>query len=197
MKMLDCAQKSSEWYTARCGIPTASEFSKIITTKGKRSEQRLKYLYRLAGERVTGISEENYQSFDMMRGEEIEEEARQFYQIVTDNIVNPVGFCLADDGYGSSPDGLINDDGILEIKCPKLSTHVGYLIDDVLPLEYFQQVHGNLLVTGRQWCDFFSYFPGIKPFILRVTKDEIFHPLLQIELQAFCAELETIYQKLI
>lgn len=197
MKLFDCIQRSPEWLKARIGIPTASSFDQIITTKGEPSKQRQKYLYRLAGERIIGITEENYQNTAMVRGCELEEEARQLYEIVTDNIVTPIGFCLMEEGYGASPDGLIGEDGILEIKCPNLATHVSYLINYELPIEYFQQVQGGLMVTNRQWCDFESHYPGMKPFIFRVMRDEDFIRVLRNQLTLFCSELAMVYQKLI
>lgn len=193
MRLVDCEQKTPEWYAARCGIPTASGFDKIITTKGEQSKQRTKYMYQLAGERVAGVSEETYQSAAMIRGIEIEEEARDFYEFTTGEIVTKVGFCVSECGrFGASPDGLVGEDGLLEIKCPTLAVHVGYLLENKLPTDYFQQTQGQLLVTGRKWSDFISYYPGIKPLMLRVFPDGGFHQLLGAELSGFCAELEQI-----
>ena len=196
MKILDIAQRSPEWYKARCGIPTASEFNTIITTDGKQSKQRTKYMYALAGERLGGIVDESYQSFAMFQGIEKEEEARYLYQLVGEP-VQEVGFCLSDCGkFGCSPDGLVGDQGLVEIKCPLIYTHVGYLIDNDIPTDYYTQVQGQLLVTGRQWCDFVSYFPGLKPLIVRETPDEVFQKRLKAELDTFCSELDALVEKL-
>lgn len=197
MKILTLEQGTPEWHMSRCGIPSASNFDKIITTKGEQSKQRTKYLWQLAGETILGVPEETYQNGAMLRGKELEAEARGFYQVVTDADIEQVGFCLADDArFGCSPDSLVGEDGGLEIKCPNLSTHVGYLLDGVLPTEYFQQVQGNMLVTGRKWWSFLSYYPGIKPLLIMVERDEKFIKALDAELKKFCVELEETVEKL-
>lgn len=196
MKVFEFEQGSPEWHSIRAGRPTASNFDMLVTSKGEVSKQRTKYLYRLAGERITGMPEDSYQTLAMIRGNEVEAEAREFYELLR-GPVRQVGFCLDDsDSYGASPDGLIGDDGCLEIKCPNLSTHVGYLIEEKLPTEYFQQVQGQLLVTGMKWSDFVSYFPGMKPLIIRVERDEGFIESLKSELIEFCSELEHIVRNL-
>jgi len=198
MIIFDHEQRSAEWYAVRAGIPTASSFDKIITTKGEPSKQKKTYLYKLAGERITGKAEESYQNGAMQRGCDLEDEARNLYQIVMDNVVTKVGFCLSDGKakYGASPDGLVGERGLIEIKCPSVSTHVGYLLENKLPTDYIQQVQGELLVTGREWADFVSYYPGMKPLIIRVERDEEFLKSLQIELEIFCTELEEIVNKI-
>lgn len=198
MKIINCEQRSEQWYAVRCGVPSASNFDKIITTKGEPSKQAMKYLYQLAGEKISGKQEEQYTNNAMLRGCEMEAEARQMYQIVNDSIVEEVGFCITEGSYsfGCSPDGLVGQDGIIEIKCPQMATHVGYLLDGGLPTDYFQQVQGQLLVTGRKWCDFVSYYPGIKPLIVRVNRDEKFIKLLESELQLFCKKLDEVVTKI-
>lgn len=193
MKTYDFKQRSPEWYSIRCGVPTASNFDKIITTKGEPSKQMKKYLHKTAGEHITEVAEETYQNAAMVRGCEMEAEARALYEVITGEIVQEVGFCMDDsERYGCSPDGLVGKDGILEIKCPAIATHVGYLLDNKLPTEYFQQVQGSLLVTGRHWIDFMSYYPALKPFIVRVTRDDKFIKALRIELEIFCKELREV-----
>ncbi len=192
MKIIDCEQRSEEWFSIRRGIPTSSNFDKIVTSKGEPSKQREKYLYRLAGEVVSKSSEETYQNAVMIRGMELEPEAKNMYELVTGNAVQDVGFCMADGDYkyGSSPDGLVGEDGNFELKCPVMATHVGYLLKNKLPTDYFQQVQGSLLVTGREWCDFVSYYPGIKPLIIRVERDKTFISKLKTELERFCILLD-------
>lgn len=197
MKIVNCEQGSPEWFLARCGIPTASNFDKIVDGSGAPSKQRKKYLYQLAGERVIGKAEETYQNAAMQRGTEMEGEARSFYEMTTGQGVAQVGFCVVDSGiYGASPDGLVWDDGGIEIKCPMLSTHISYLIGKKLPADYFQQVQGGLLVTERKWTDFISYYPGLNPLVVRVEPDPDFQAKLKTELEAFCAELEEVVKKL-
>lgn len=195
MKIINCEQGSLEWFEARLGIPSSSNFDKIITTAGKPSKQREKYMYRLAGEAVSGVLEESYQNAAMLRGIEMEDEAKQLYTLITGNEVIEVGFCV-EEGYGASPDGLIAEKGCLELKCPLVATHVGYLLANKLPTDYFQQVQGQLLVTGREWADFMSYSPGLKPMIVRVNRDETFINALKIELAVFCEELRVVIGKI-
>jgi putative phage-type endonuclease len=198
MRTIKCEQGSAEWKLARCGLPTASNFDKLICADGKPSKQRIKYMYQIAGERIIGKPEESYKNEAMDRGNEMEAEARQLYELITGNTVEQVGLCLAEGKsiYAASPDGLVGDDGLLEIKCPILSTHVGYLLEGKLPSEYFQQTQGQLLVTGRKWLDFLSYYPAMKPLLIRVTPDKEFQKALQKELDLFCEELSDIEGKL-
>ncbi len=195
MIVIDCEQGSPAWFTARCGLPTASNFDKIITTKGERSKSRDKYLYQLAGEIIIGKPEETYKNEAMQRGIELEAEARGLYEFITGNIVKKVGLCV-EDRCGASPDGLVGEDGSIEIKCPSLAVHVSYLIEDKLPTDYFQQVQGQLFVTKRDWVDFISYFPEMQPLIKRVTPDVAFHEALKEELFEFCNDLENTVKKL-
>lgn len=198
MKILNCEQGSDEWKKTRCGIPTSSNFDKIVDTAGKQSKQRKKYLYQLAGERITGKSEDTYQNNAMLRGIETETEARKFYELINNVTVEQIGLCVTEGNaiYAASPDGLVNEDGLIEIKCPLISTHVSYLLDNSLPTEYFLQTQGQLLVTGRKYVDFVSYYPGLKPLIIRIEPDKKFLKVLQNELELFCEELEKIVNKI-
>jgi len=197
MKIINCEQGTPEWHAARCGVPSASNFDRIITLDGKPSKQRQKYLYQLAGEKITGTAEEIYQNEAMQRGKQLEDEARKLYEMLTEKEVKQVGFCLNKNPlYGASPDGLIGEEGLLEIKCPIISTHVGYLLENNLPNDYLQQIQGQLLVTGREWCDFMSYYPAMKPLIVRVIPDKEFQKMLKKELKVFCVELEEVIKKI-
>lgn len=198
MKILELEQRTPEWYVARKGIPTASSFDRIVTSEGKPSKQRTKYLYELVGERLGGIIDESYQSFSMIQGVEKESEARALYELIHEP-VKEVGFCISDCGkFGCSPDGLIGDHGGVEIKCPLMSTHIEYLLKykEEMPTDYYQQVQGSLFVTGRQWWDFVSYFPGLPPLIVREEPNETFQRLLKQELEFFCQEIDEIVRKL-
>ena len=198
MIVAEVLQGTPEWLAARLGIPTASGFDRIITTKGEPSKQAQKYMYQLAAERITGAKEEGYQNGVMQRGMEMEAEARAMYEFITGNEVKTVGVCYPDEkkAYGCSPDGLVNSDGLVEIKCPTSPVHVAYLLSGELPAEYFQQVQGQLLVTGRKYVDFFSFYPGIKPLLVRVDRDEIFIKALDAELRVFCKKLDEVTKKL-
>lgn len=198
MIALEIEQRSEEWNKARLGIPTASSFDKIITPQGKPSKQAMKYLYTLACERVTGVKEEGFKSSAMDRGTAMEEEARQFYEMLRDCEVKTVGFCYKDERklFGSSPDGLVGEDGILEIKCPIASTHVAYLIGENSPEEYYPQAQGNLYITGRKWADILIYYPGVKPLIIRWERDEPFIKELETGLESFSKNLEEMVKRI-
>jgi len=166
-------QGSPEWLAARLGIPSASMFAKLVTTKGIWSASADAYINQLVAERLTGEREEVFQSHHMLRGTELEPDARDLYSLMSDAEVTEVGFCLHDTlSAGCSPDGLIGEEGGLEIKAPAPSTHVEYLRGGVLPSKYKQQVMGCLWITGREWWDFVSYHPTMKPLIVRVERDE-------------------------
>lgn len=193
--ILEMEQRSAEWFKARAGVPSASEFDKIVTLTGEASKSRKKYMYQLVGEKLGAIVEDSYQNQAMLRGIELEAEARSLYEIARDS-VKEVGFCLHESGFGASPDGFVGEDGLVEIKCPTLAVHIEYLLNNKLPVEYVQQVQGQMLVTDRKWNDFVSYYPGVKPLIVRVERDEKFISLLKSELVLFINELNELVKKL-
>lgn len=171
----DIEQGTDEWLKLRLGIATASNFSKIITGTGKESASLPKYALELATELLLIEPEQSYKSEDMIRGNELEQEARIAYEQFTFNAVDQVTF-VSNGDWGCSPDGLVGGGGVIEIKCPKSTTHAKYIYDDKLPTEYVQQVQGVLMSTQRNWCDFVSYHPNFcdkkKLFIKRVIRDE-------------------------
>ena len=199
MRIIDCEQGSPEWWQCRQGIPTASGFDRIVTpAKGELSKQADAYIYELIADRIMGVPEnvESFTSREMQYGIDTEPEARAWYQMETGLMVRKVGFCVADDGsIGCSPDGLVDPDGGLELKCPLAKTHVGYLMQGGLPAEYKLQVHGSLVVTGRSWWDFVSYCPGIKPVMIRVEPDE-FTAKLRDALESFAFRYAAMWAKM-
>lgn len=176
MKTFHFPQYSPEWWRVRRGVPSASNFDKILTPKtGKVSACALNYICQLVGD----LHDPSYgtvtepQSAAMQIGIEREPEARRYYELTRDCEVQQVGFCLDDSGrFGCSPDALVGSDGGLEIKNPSAAIQVRYLLAETLPDEYAPQVHGQLLVTGRAWWDFLSYAPGLPPLLVRVTPSE-------------------------
>lgn len=194
----DIKQGSEEWFKLRAGVITASNFDKIITSTGSPSKQAQKYIYQTAGEAILGTQEEGYSNTWMERGKELEPKARGLYVLKTGKEVRQVGFCFKDEKkiVGCSPDGLIDPDGVLEIKCPKLSTHTEYIDKDKLPVKYQRQVQGVLYVTGRKYCDFFSYYPGMKTFHITVERDEVFIKQLHAEIEKWVIKLNLIIKKL-
>lgn len=176
MKIIQCEQNSDEWFQARLGIPTASEFSKIITSTGKASTQANDYMNRLLAEWMAGEPLEKWDGNQWTeRGHELEMDARTYYEMTKDVDVLQVGFVTTDDGSaGCSPDGMVGDDGMTEYKCPSPGIHVSYLLANKLPSAYVPQVQGSLWVTERDWCDFSSYHPVLDKLIIRVHRDELY-----------------------
>ena len=191
-------QYSEEWWEARRGLPTASQFSRIVKGNGEPSTQRKAYLYECAAVRITGIYKESFTSAAMQEGHDREALSRMIYAMEKECSVDEVGFCISDCGrWGASPDGFIGDDGLLELKNPAAHTHVEYLIKGKLPSAYVQQVQGELLVTERAWADFCSYSPKLPVFILRVDPDVAFMKKLESALIEFSEELDDICSKII
>jgi len=169
-------QGSEEWLKLRLGVATASNFDKIITTTGKESESLKKYALQLATELMLETPEPSFKNDVMARGNEIESLARDAYQEDAFKVVEEITMFKSDCGnFGYSPDGLVDDDGLVEIKCPIATTHFKYLLDNKMPTDYWQQVQGGLWVSQRKWIDFVSYnsyFKDKKLFIVRVERDE-------------------------
>lgn len=193
MKILDFPQGSFDWLQARVGMPSASQFKNIVTSDGKRSKTRQKYLYQLAGEKIVGRRDETYQNDAMRRGVELEPTARELFVMTTGIEVQEVGMCVHDSGiFSCSPDGLISENSGIEIKCPSISVHIEYMLGNKVPSDYYQQVHGSMLVTGRDEWFFMSYYPGLKPFIHLEKRDKEFCEKLEAELYLFDADMSEI-----
>jgi len=190
-------QLSDEWFQLRLGNPGASNFSKIVTTKGEPSKQAQDYMYQLAGELVAQQAEISFVTPWMERGTQLEEEARSLYALVNNCAVERVGLIYYDERKDrhASPDGLMDYKG-LEIKCPMVKTHVKYLLDGKLPTEYFQQVQGSMYITGYKVWDFVSYSPGLPMFQITVERDEKFCKKLDAALDEFCGKLSEVVERL-
>jgi putative phage-type endonuclease len=173
----DIEQGSQEWLQLRLGVATASNFDKIITSAGVESKTLKEYAFELASDSLLTEPEASFQSEAMIRGNQLEEEARSYYSFVTDNKVEEVTF-IKKGNIGYSPDGLISDNGLVEIKCPLKKNHLKYLIDNKLPTKYKAQVQGGLYISQREYCDFVSYHPLFKDekkmLVIRVERDEEF-----------------------
>lgn len=197
MRMLNLTQNSEEWLQARRGKVTASSFSKIITpAKGDKSTSATVYAYEIIAE-LMGAENESFSNGFTEMGHEREDDARSVFEFITDLKVDQVGMIVTDcERIGCSPDGLIGDDGGLEIKCPKASTHIKYLLDGTLPLEYKTQVQGSLMVSERDFWYFMSYHPQLPPFILKVERDEEFIAKMQSHINDFLSDVEIKIKKL-
>ena len=198
MIIADIDQLSDEWLRAKAGLISASSMDKVVTSKGVLSQSHKAYMYQLAGESFIGRRAESYQNATMLRGIVLEPVARANYAWDNDVEVREVGICYKDEKkrIGCSPDGLISEDGGLEIKCPEIHTHIQYLLEKKLPTTYFQQVQSSLFITDREWWDFMSYYPGLPDFIIRVYPDKAFHANLDVILKTFVFELDEMIEKL-
>lgn len=196
-------QRTAEWFEARTGCLTASAVADILTSKktGKYNKSRESLMNTIIAERVSGNARDNFTSAAMQWGIDHEDEARTAYEVHTGNLVELTGFIPHPEVkyLGASPDGLIDDDGILEIKCPNPATHISYLRGGVVPEEYRPQVLLQLVVTGRKWCDFVSYDPRAKElafFCVRWAPTQEERDALLEECKKFLEETEEVLKKL-
>ncbi len=181
-----CDQYDDKWDSLHSGIPTSSKFDKIITPTGKSSSQWKGYAHHLIAERLLRRSVNTFTSEWMARGLELEPDAVGMYEMLNDCEAKQIGFVTTDDGLiGCSPDRLLGEKGLLEIKVPKPDTHVGYLLTSEISENYRPQLQGQLFVTGREWVDIFSYHPELPPSQIRVVRDESYIGFLENQLWEF------------
>lgn len=205
VEIIDCEQGTEEWFRARMGIPTASEFRTVMAQgpggygAGDPKERR-RYMLKLIGERITGEPMEHYSNKHTERGHEMEPDARALYEFLTGNVCTPVGFVRnrTTNGYliGYSPDSFIGDKGALEVKSKLPHLHFECLLSQKIPHEHYAQCQGGLWVSERDWIAFMSYWPNTPPFIQVVERDENFIRFLASELAEFCEDMERV-QKII
>ena len=182
MIVLDCEQGSPEWIQARLGIPTASRFDQILTPKTlKPSASAHGYMCECMAEYMIGEPLDQATDGYMRRGTKMEDLARKWYELQNDCDVRQVGLCLRDDGRAAcSPDGLVGDDGGVEIKVPGAKKHVGYMLEPGdLVRDYWLQIQGGLWITDRQWWDVLSYNPAMESVLQRVMPDAEVHALFE------------------
>lgn len=192
MKIHTCLQGTEEWLRLRAGIPTSSDFDKILTPGGKPSKSAEGYMYKLLAERLMGHPCTEFMSRWMDRGSQMEGEAVSFYEFQRDIETVKVGFITNDAGtIGCSPDRLVGDDGLLEIKVPSEQVHMGYLLGSGSAYEAYKvQMQGQLWISGRDWNDSLSFHPELPPALLRIERDEAFIRLLAEAVETFSLELE-------
>jgi putative phage-type endonuclease len=177
--MVEIEQGTPEWFAIRCGKVTASRVADVVaTTKTGWGASRANYAAELIAERLTGEAAEGFTSSTMQWGTDQEPRARASYEFYRNVDVQQVGFVIhptiADSG--ASPDGLVGEDGLIEIKCPNTATHIDTLIKQVIPAKYVTQMMWQMACTGRKWCDFVSYDPrlpeSMQMFVRRIDRDE-------------------------
>jgi len=187
-------QNSEEWFALRTGKFTASTFKDLFM--GKTTQGYQDAIYKVAFERLTNESPESFTNEWMARGTELEPEARAWYEFERDVKVLNGGFFEYNDWIGASPDGLVGEGGLLEIKCPKYSTLMNYLMNKELPKNYYYQVHGQMLATDRKWCDFIAYHPKLPRLVLRVERNKDIDKEILDKLFKAIKEVEQIINKL-
>jgi len=196
-------QGSDEWKQSRIGKATASRISDIVAkTKTGYSTSRANYMAQLVVERMTNQVAESYSNAAMEWGIENEEFARAAYEAKTGNMVDQVGaidhprIALS----AASPDGLVGDDGCLEIKCPNTATHIETLLGDEPAKKYYDQMQWQMVCANRSWCDFVSFDPRmpahLQLFVKRIERNDIYIAELESEVIRFLAELDDKVKKL-
>jgi putative phage-type endonuclease len=191
-------QRDADWYAARLGKATASRFKDAIAAlkSGAPAQAQRDYLTELVVERLTQQPIQRFQNAAMTWGTEQEPAARAAYERITGRIVEETGFVCHDTLMaGCSPDGLVDWDGLIEIKCPYSSAnHIETLLNG-MPAEHIPQVQGQMWITGREWCDFVSYDPrmpeALQLHVQRIQRDEAFIADLERRVTSFLAEVGT------
>jgi putative phage-type endonuclease len=200
MRLIDCTQGTDAWKAARLGKLTASRIHDAVArTKTGWGASRANYMAELIAERLTGVAQEGYTNAAMQHGTATEPEARAAYEFFANVDVVQVGFVLHPDfdDCGASPDGLIGDDGVLEIKCPNTATHLETLLTCAVADKYVKQAMWQMTCTGRRWVDFCSYDPRMpermRLWVSRIERDE--EKITQLEFEAVTF-LDELHQKL-
>ena len=189
-------QRTPEWFAARLGKVTASRVADVIAkTKTGYSASRENYMAQLVVERMTNTQAESFTNAAMQWGNDQEPFARAAYEIKQGVMVEETG--LVDHPTipmaGASPDGLVGEDGLVEIKCPNTATHIDTLLTQTVPAKYITQMQFQMACTGRQWCDFVSFDPRMPAkaqiFVKRVLRDDVFIREVESEIKKFLAEV--------
>lgn len=191
-------QGSDAWFNIRIGKVTASRVADVLAkTKTGYSTTRDNYMAQLVCERLTGQKGESFTNAAIQHGTETEPLARAAYEARYDVLVDEVGFVPHPSIImaGASPDGLVGEDGLIEIKCPNTATHIETLLSESVPNKYYTQMQFQLSCTRRKWCDFVSFdnrLPTeLQMFVKRVPRDDMYIKLIEDEIVKFLAELDT------
>jgi len=191
LEIFNDEQGSLEWFAARLGIPTASQFHTVMA-KGKgggASKTRETYMLKLIGERMTGELMDNFNNAHMERGKRLEAEARDLYAVTKGVWTEPVGF-LRRGRVGASPDSLVDETGLLEVKTKLPHLQLEVLLANKLPAEHRAQAHGQLWIAEREWIDFVSYWPGLPQLIVREYRDETYIAEIKSAVDEFNEEMD-------
>lgn len=188
-------QGTPDWLQLRAGKFTGSKF---YTLMGKKSNKGYyDELYRVAYEKMTGnVAENDYKNADMERGNTEEPIIRRLYEKEMNIFVDEVGFVEKNEFVGFSPDGLVGDTGMIEIKSAKYNIQIDRLLKNVLPPLHKWQVYGGLWICEREWLDYISYNPNLPIFKIRVYRDEKIIKELEIRINEAIEEVQEIISKL-
>lgn len=195
----DVIQSSPEWSALRAGIPCSSQFHRILTLSGKKSDQRDGYMNALLAERVLGRPLEPFKTLPMQQGSMSEEYAVSYFEFQTDLTTERVGFITNDsETWGSSPDRFVSDNSLLEIKCPEPDTHMGLLRHSGKVYDKYKcQCAGQLWICERARVYVMSYCPGFPESLIHVDRDEKFISLLAEAVQEFSNDLEQAWAQIV
>lgn len=190
MQIINCEQGTEEWFRARAGMPTASEFATVMASGrgGGDSKTRRTYMLKLAGEILTGEPSESYSNAHMERGKIMEEEARRWYAFSRDVEPERVGF-IVNGPKGCSPDSLLGPAGMLEIKTALPHILIEKLLKGEFSPEHKAQCQGALWVAEREWIDLVTYWPRLPPLVVRAQRDEVYIAGLSRAVDQFNEEL--------
>jgi putative phage-type endonuclease len=196
-------QRTEEWFRARAGKVTASRVADIIAkTKSGYSSSRDNYMAELICQRLTGAVGESFQNAAMAWGTNTEPLARAAYVSAKGTSVEEIGFVPHPtiENAGASPDGLIGEDGLIEIKCPLTNTHMNMILEQEIPTKYHVQMQWQMACTGRQWCDFVSFDPRMPEhmqlYIHQVERDQKMIDNLEAEVIKFLKDMDDKIAKL-
>lgn len=192
IQIFECAQNSPAWYECRAGIATASQFSSILA-KGD-GKTRATYMKKLAGEIITGKPSEGYSNAHMERGHEMEPEAREYYASRSFEEVKLVGF-IRNGQKGASPDALVGNNGLAEIKTKLPHVLIDVVLKDQFPLDHKAQCQGALWVAEREWIDIVCYWPAMPVFTKRAYRDEGYISELSKAVDQFNEELAELVER--
>lgn len=199
MKTLQMKQGSGEWLAARLGVVTASEMDALVSPEGKVRDGKGvdSYLYKKLCEKILGFASGGGGSFATDQGTLLETEARPWYEFTYDRKVDVVGFCVTDDGrLGCSPDGLVGEDGGLEIKCFQPEHSLEVFLKKAMPKENIIQVQASFFVTGRKWWDWVSYSRQWSPLVIRVEPDPKLQAAIKEATDAFFQRFDLAYAQI-
>ena len=199
---IQVVQNSIEWLEARLGIPTSSRFSEIVTPKiwtFSESRSCRKYMAQLVAEWKTRQPIQlDPIIWAVERGHDMEGESVSYYELTRGVKTEECGFFLSTcERYGASPDRTVGENGLLEVKNLNADNHLLCLFENEIPDKYFTQIHGQLLVTGRDWVDFLSYSPGLPPYLHRIYPEPKYQKPLEEGILKFCDRLDEMKQKLL